>query len=111
MKVSFEDYDQLTVMTLKGEMLADDVDRFRKDAIERMNNGVRDFVIDMTNLNFVDSAGLETLLWLQDQSAEQLGQVRLSGLNDNLKQVMTMTRLAPRFDCHEDIDSAVKSLR
>ena len=111
MKVSFEDYDQLTVMAIKGEMLAEDIDRFRKDSIDRMNSGIRDFVIDMANLEFIDSKGLETLLWLQDQCAERLGQVRLSGLRDNIRQIMTMTRLSPRFDCHEGIDAAIKSLR
>ena len=111
MKMTFEDYDQLTILTLRGDLTADDVGAFRKVAEERLEQQVRDFVLDVAEVEFVDSQGLETLLWLQDTCSEQLGQIRLASPTENVRSILKLTRLAAHLDCHDDIDSAIKSLR
>ena len=111
MKLTHQDYDQITVLTVKGELEADETDRFRKAALERMDAKARDFVLDFQQLEHIDSRGLESLLWLQDQCAEQLGQVCLASVKDHINTVLEMTRLAARFDTHDSVESALKSLR
>lgn len=111
MKITHEDYDQLSVVTLRGDLAAELADELRKLAIDRMSHNVRDFVLDASGMEFVDSQGLEALLWLQDQASEKLGQVRIAALSENVRKILEITRLATRFDCHPDVDSAVKSLR
>ena len=71
---------------------------------------MRDFVLDLESLDFIDSRGLETLLWLQDKCNEMLGQVRLAGCPDHIYKVLEVTRLNTRFECHPDVDTAVTSL-
>lgn len=111
MKITHEDYDQLSVVTLRGDLAAELADELRKLALDRMSHNVRDFVLDASGMEFVDSQGLEALLWLQDQASEKLGQVRIAALSENVRKILEITRLATRFDCHPDVDSAVKSLR
>jgi anti-anti-sigma factor len=112
MKWSTEDYDQMSVFTLKGEFTAEHTDEFRKVAADKMQQRhTRDFVLELKEMEFIDSKGLEALLWLQEQAAENLGQVRLAALTDNVAKIMEITRLAARFDTHRDVDAAIKSLR
>ncbi|MFW6059163.1 MAG: STAS domain-containing protein [Phycisphaeraceae bacterium] len=112
MKLACEDYDDISVMSIKGELVADEIERFRKTVQQRFEQSrVRDFVLDCNEMDFIDSQGLESLLWLQDQCADRLGQIRLAGCHDNIRTIFRMTRLAPRFDCHDDVDAALKSLR
>ena len=111
MKLTCEDQDQLTVMSLRGDLTADQATEFRRVSDEKLAAKVRDFVLDVSAMEFVDSKGLETLLWLQEQCGEQLGQMRLAGAGENVKKILEITRLAPRFDCHASVESAVKSLR
>ena len=111
MKLTHENYDQLTVMVLHGEMTADQIDAFRKLAMERLEAQVRDFVLEISGVEFIDSKGLETVLWLQEQAGEKLGQVRFAAPTENVKKIFEMTRLAPRFDCHATVEAAIKSLR
>lgn len=110
MKLSHKDQDQLTVLSVGGDLETDQVDRFRKAVIERMDAKVRDFVLDLRDLEHIDSGGLECLLWLQDQCAEQLGQVRLAGLRDHVRTILEMTRLASRFEQTDTVDAAIRSL-
>jgi len=111
MKSTCEQFDQLAVIQLEGEFTHDDTDRFRRDSLAQMEDKARDFVLDLERLEFIDSAALETLLWLQDQSAQRLGQVRLAQLSENVATILRLTRLDKRFDTHGNVESAVKSLR
>ena len=111
MKLTHEDYDQLTVLSFKGDLTSDQVDLLRKTVHERMEANVRDFVLDVQAMDFVDSKGLEALLWLQEKSGEKLGQIRLAGTTENVSRILELTRLAARFDSHETVESAIKSLR
>jgi len=111
MKLTYEDYDQLSVVTLRGELTGDESERLRELIHDRMQRDIRDFVLNLEEAETIDSAGLETMLWIQDTSAECLGQVRLAGVPEGISEVMRVTRLSPRFDCHATIESAIRSLR
>ena len=112
MKLTHEDYDQLSVFTLKGEFAGEeDAEKFRVKALDRLAHSIRDIVLDLEHTEFIDSRGFEAILWLQDACAEKLGQVRLAVVQDNVNEALRITRLGGRFDCHGDIDSAIKSLR
>lgn len=112
MKMHTEEYEELCVITLKGDVAGNETDKLRNETLSRMKDDrVRDFVIDCAEVDFVDSEGLETFLWMQERCAEKLGQVRLAAPRENLSTILNITRLSNRFDAHESIDAAVKSLR
>ncbi|MAE60599.1 MAG: hypothetical protein CMJ49_04480 [Planctomycetaceae bacterium] len=111
MKVSHESYEDVTVVAVKGEITLDEISPLKQLLDEQLARDARDFVLDLTEVPFIDSAGLESMLWLQDQAGEKLGQVRIVGPDENVRKILEITRLQHDFDAHEDIDSAIKSLR
>ncbi|MEM9415539.1 MAG: STAS domain-containing protein [Planctomycetota bacterium] len=111
MKITYEDRGPLTIFAVKGELSIDEADRFRREAMQRLDDDVRDFVLDFEELDFIDSRGLETLLWLQDRCAELLGQVRIACCPNHVNKVLEITRLSARFECYADIDRAIQSLQ
>lgn len=111
MKLSYEDHRQVTVVTLSGELTADQVDAFRRSCQDRFGAGIRDVVLNLEHLSFVDSAGLETLLWIIDEASERGGQLRLVKPDPTIRKILEASRLDRRFNIHESIESAAKSLR
>lgn len=110
MKISYEDNGPVSVLSITGDLSVDEADRFQREALQRMDQNVRDFVLDLESVDFIDSRGLESLLWLQDKCNELLGQVRLAACPEHIFKVLEVTRLSTRFDCHPDVDTAVTSL-
>lgn len=110
MKTSYEDKGPVTVFSINGDLSYEEADRFQREAMQRMDENVRDFVLNLESLDFIDSRGLESLLWLQDKCNELLGQVRLAACPQHIFKVLQITRLNSRFDCHPDIETAVSSL-
>ncbi|MAE62993.1 MAG: hypothetical protein CMJ18_01870 [Phycisphaeraceae bacterium] len=110
MKLTHEDHGQMTVMLIRGELTADQSEQFHKDVLERIAEQVRDFVLDIGEMDYIDSKGLEAFVWPQDHVADQLGQVHLARMTDNVRKIFEITRLLSRFDCHDDVESAVEIL-
>lgn len=111
MKHSYEDHENTTVLTMSGELTADQTDAFRRACEERLDAGIRNVVLDLENVGLVDSAGLELLLWLLDAAGDRQGQVRLVNPDTTVRKILQLTRLDRRFDVHESIEAAAKSLR
>jgi anti-anti-sigma factor len=111
MKLSYEDHGTITVLTVSGDLTADQVDAFRRSCQDRFAAGVRDIVLNLEYLTFVDSAGLETLLWIIDEASERGGQVRLVKPDPTVGKILEISRLDRRFNIHQSIESAAKSLR
>lgn len=110
MKITHEDNGPVTIFSIAGDLSVDDADRFQREALQRIGQNVRDFVLDLEALDFIDSRGLESLLWLQDKCNEMLGQVRLAACPEHIRKVLEVTRLSARFDCQPDVDTAIQSL-
>ena len=111
MKLSYEDHEAISVVTVSGELLADQSDAFRRTCQDRMQAGIRDIVLDLEYMTQIDSAGLEALLWIMDELAERHGQMRLVNPDETIKTVLEVTRLNRKFDVHDSIQAAAKSLR
>ena len=111
MKIDFEDHDAATVVSLVGALTGDQIDGFRRAIDERFERGMRDVVLDVDRLHTADSAGLEALLWLDEETASRFGSLRIAGANETLRSVLTVTRLESRFQLHDDVQSAGRSLR
>jgi anti-anti-sigma factor len=111
MNILSEDYDHVSVLSLTGELTYDTVELLRKQVDQRLEQKVRFFVIDLEHTTFLDSQGLETLLWVQEQCDERMGQVRLCKPDETCRKILQITRLDGRFDVFENVTEAVKTMR
>lgn len=111
MKLSYEDHGAISVLTISGELTADQADAFRRAIGDRFTAGARDFVLNIEHLTLIDSAGLELLLWLLDEVANHGGQVRLVKPDEAVNKILELTRLERRFSIHNTLEAAGKSLR
>jgi len=109
MKIKVQDYDDVTVVELQGELDGDFTELFKNtitEVIARCRTGV---VLDMSAVGFIDSQGLELLLWARDYCSENRREFRLAGLDENCLIILGITRLENEFDYYSELAEAVKS--
>ncbi len=109
MKVKIQDYNEVTVVELQGELDGDDAEFFQStiaDIISRHKAGV---VLDMSGLGFIDGEGLEQLLWARDYCNQNKCELRLAGLDENCMRILEITRLEKVFNHYVELAEAVKS--
>jgi len=71
--------------------------------------GERKILIDLTTVNYVDSATIGCLMDLYRQTSAAGGRIKLSGVNKRVETMLTMTGAHNFLDIHADEASAVKS--
>jgi anti-anti-sigma factor len=109
MRIKTQDYENFTVVRLQGEFDSDSADQFQDSVAEIVAKHNAGIALDMAEVRFIDSQGLERLLWARDYCSENNCQLRLAGLNETCKKILEITRLQEEFDSYSQLEEAVKS--
>jgi anti-anti-sigma factor len=80
--------DLATRLDFRGEALR---------CVEGMRRGSGRLVVDLTATRSVDSTGLGVLIMIQRRAAQRRLRVALRGVNDDLRFLLTLTKLEDRF--------------
>jgi anti-anti-sigma factor len=111
MPIQSQEYNQVCVLSVEGDLDEEQSKAIRKlvdDSIDQRH--MVDFVIDLEKSPFVDSQGLETLLWIKRRTEDLFGTFKLVKLDENLRKILEMTRLEHRFECQPDLEAALKTM-
>ena len=112
MAIKCDEYNQVCVMTPSSDFTGPDIEVARKKVDELIEQRqIIDFVLDFEKAGFIDSEGLETLIWIKRKAEDLFGQMKLVNLDENCRKILEMTRLEHRFECHNDLPSALKTMR
>ena len=99
-------------MVLKPDaaLVEDDTERFRKAVMEQYASGNLHVVIDLADVPFIDSGGLEALLDLAEHAHGAGGGLRIACLCDISRDIFIATRIRNFIQVYGDISEARKSL-
>jgi len=109
MKVRTQDYNDVTVVELQGELDADFTELLQDTITDIVTKHKVGVVLDMSAVGFIDSQGLELLLWVRDYCHQNKTQLRLAGLDENCAKILEITNLENEFDRYAELAEAVKS--
>lgn len=109
MKIKIQDYSDVTVIELQGELDSDVTEMFRNTITDVIAKHKTCIVLDMSGVGFIDSEGLEQLLWSRDYCNENKRELRLAGLDENCLRILEITQLETEFDHYSELTEAVKS--
>jgi anti-sigma B factor antagonist len=109
MRVKIQDYNDVTVVELQGELDGDDAELFQNTITDIIRKRKAGIVLDMRGVGFIDSQGLEQLLWSRDYCNQNKRELRLAGLDENCMRILEVTRLENEFDHYVELAEAVKS--
>jgi anti-sigma B factor antagonist len=109
MRVKTQSYNDVIVVELQGELDIDIAEPLQNEITDIVAKNKIGVVLDLSDVGFIDSQGLELLLWLRDYCHRNKTQLRLAGLDENCAKILEVTRLDNTFDCYAELAEAVKS--
>jgi anti-sigma B factor antagonist len=109
LEVTTERADGVAVVTLDGEVSADNADQLRGAFGELLADGVHNFVVDLSGVIVIDGAGLAELVNFFKRVRIGPGDVRLCRFPTWVTVMFAMTRLNKVFDRFESREAAVAS--
>ncbi len=109
MRVKTQSYNDVTVVELQGELDIDITEPLQNEITDIVAKHKVGIVLDLSDVGFIDSQGLELLLWVRDYCYRNKTQLRLAGLDENCSKILEVTRLDSTFDYYAELAEAVKS--
>ena len=109
MRIHTQNYNDVTVIELQGEVDNDLVDPVKDTITEIVAANRNRIVLDMSNISSIDSQGLELLLWVRQYCRQNKTQFKLAGLDENTEKILEITGLQTEFDRHTELAEAVRS--
>lgn len=108
MKMHWEEHRSGTVLSIAGELLTDDTDVLRRRCEERLKSGIR-LVLDIRELDRIDSAGIEAVLWLHESIQHMGGQLRVVSGDGQPSAALYVTRIDRKLAVHSSLEAAARS--
>lgn len=87
----------VVVVSVDGQLIVGNRQELKQKVLDALEAGDRKFLIDFTQTGYIDSSGLGVLVSLSKKIRDQGGDLRLAGLNEDLKTLFELTKLDTLF--------------
>ncbi len=102
--------DEVLILTLTGDLMGGpETEKLQSRLYEAIREGDVQIVIDMTSVNWMNSAGLGMLMAGMTTLRSSEGDLRLSNLSERVKRPIQITKLDSVIRIYDQVNDAVKS--
>jgi anti-sigma B factor antagonist len=109
-ELTSSDSGNVTVLTVKGDLVIGEAEgTFKKTITRLLEQGKVNFLVDLGQVNFLDSSGLGALVRAMTMSQKEGGQTKLLSARPQIRKLLEMTKLDSVFEIYDDRESALSS--
>jgi anti-sigma B factor antagonist len=104
--------DDVVILDISGRITLGEGTITLRDALQKLlNRGERKFVMNLEDVDYIDSAGLGELITGFTTVRAQGGQLKLLKLTHRIHDLLQITKLLTVFDSFDSETEAIKSMR
>jgi len=97
----------ITVVRVEGQLIVGNRQELKQLVQEGLDRGERKFLIDCSQTGYIDSSGLGALVTLSKKVRELGGELRIAGLNEDLRSLFELTKLDTLFHISPTAEEAL----
>lgn len=110
MNLRIESHDDIRIVRVEEERLVYAMlSSFFSDVSVLIEGGAKKLVIDMTQVNYIDSASVGCLMDIHRSITEASGVIKLVGLQERVETMVSMTGLHNFMEIFRDESAALES--
>ena len=102
-----KDKGGVMVVQVDGQLIVGNRQELKQLVQEALDGGERKFLVDFSKAGYIDSSGLGALVSISKKVREQGGELRLSGLNEDLRSLFELTKLDTLFSISDSTKQAL----
>ena len=112
LELSISKVDSISLVSLKGTIIAgNDKELLMAKAEELLNAGETRIILDLGQVNYVDSTGIGALVHIHTTAERGGAAVKLLNLTKRIHDVLQITRLSTVFGIYSDLQKAIGSFK
>jgi anti-anti-sigma factor len=99
------------VVSVSGELTINTAPDLREILMKHLKRNERVILLDLSELEFMDTSGLATVIEAHLKAERQGGKLALFGLQPRITEVLAVTHVTALFHIFSSEDEAVKALK
>ena len=110
LEIQQREREGIAILDMKGRItLGKEATTLREKAAELAAAGQTNVILNLHDVDFIDSTGLGALVICATSARKKGGNVKLVNLNQRTIELLVMTRLATAFETFNDEQDAINS--
>ena len=101
--------DDIDVLSLEGVLSDDTITEIREVIEGVIDRGTTRLALEMSGVNYISSAGIGMLVSVKRRSTREGFRLSLCGLNSDLQELFTLTRLDQVFTLADSVEAWQRS--
>jgi len=102
--------DGVAILEPRGKIMGGpDATILHEKLHELIEQGKKKFVIDLSQVEWMNSTGLGILISGITTLRNNEGELKLANVTEKIKSLLVITKLASVFDAYDTVDEAIKS--
>ena len=97
----------VAIVRIDGQLIVGNRQELKSLVQDGLDAGERKFLIDCAQTGYIDSSGLGALVSLSKKVRELGGELRIAGLNDDLRSLFELTKLDTLFHISPTAEDAL----
>ncbi len=100
---------KIAILDVKGALLGNgDTEQLRAAVADFIEQGNKCLVINLQKVNYLNSTGIGAIIAAHASYSKNGGDVYLSGVSDNVQNLLAVTRLIDVFEVFDRVDDAIE---
>ena len=109
MKIDNQHMGSVMILTPRGAVAHDEVEDFCRIVEEHRQKNNGRFVLDFSDVSYLDSQGLEALWDLADRQRESGQTIKLAAIGELCREIFELTGMSKQLDMFDTAENAVRS--
>jgi len=110
MDITIEKKDGINIYYLSGELVVNTATQLEKKLIPAIDGGIKKVILEMSELNYISSAGLRTILQAVKKITPSGGKLVIAEPIDEVNEVFEIAGLTRVIPIYEKLKTALKNL-
>ncbi len=103
--------NQIGIYTLEGNLIGENDGMILTDSFnDNMEDGTRNFVMDLSSLEHINSSGLGVFITLLTKARRRGGELFLVNPSEHIRNLMMITKLNSIFSIYDTVEEAFTAL-
>lgn len=107
--INVQSFKRVDLITVSGRVDSGTAPELEETLEERIGEGRYNLVLDLSDVNYLSSAGLRTLVSALRNCKKKGGDVRIATPSERVTEVMSLAGLDTLFTSYDDVTVAVGS--
>lgn len=109
MQISIREVDSIPVISISGEVDLYNAKEIKQVLDQKIQEGKYEIVVDVSEVPFMDSSGIGTLVTGMYKLRKYYGGLKVAGISGSVAKVFKLTGMESHLQVYESIEEAIQA--